>query len=103
MIPTDEALRQTLQQVIDPELGINIVDLGLVYVATCRSRRARVEMTMTTPACPMGGFLEEEARRVLQTRFPELGGVEVRLVFEPPWAPSMMTEAAKSSLGWQSP
>jgi metal-sulfur cluster biosynthetic enzyme len=90
-----------LAQVIDPELGINIVDLGLIYSAEERVRRAHIAMTMTTPACPMNSYLSKETERALRRAFPHLSSVEVEIVWEPKWRPEMMSDAAKRQLGWR--
>jgi len=86
--------------VIDPELGINIVDLGLVYSAEVLGNRARVVMTMTTPACPMHAYLTQRARSMLIARFDDLEEVNVELAWDPPWGPQMMSPAARKQLGW---
>ena len=88
-----------LRAVIDPELGINIVDLGLVYDARREGAVAKVRMTMTTPACPMGPYLTDEVRNALTTMVSGIEEVEVDLVFEPRWSPAQMTEEARQFLG----
>jgi metal-sulfur cluster biosynthetic enzyme len=98
-MPTHEELTFALRRVIDPELGINIIDLGLVYEAACVDGVARVRMTMTTPACPMGPYLTEEVQRALGD-LPGVGSVEVDLVFEPLWSPEQMSPEAKEQLGF---
>jgi metal-sulfur cluster biosynthetic enzyme len=91
---------EQLRAVIDPELGVNIVDLGLVYeIAVDRDGQVMIEMTLTTPGCPLGGFLDDEIRACL-TRLPQVRDVRVELVWEPPWAPEAMSGAAKQQLGW---
>ncbi|MGA9521998.1 MAG: metal-sulfur cluster assembly factor [Myxococcaceae bacterium] len=95
----DPELLFPLRAVIDPELGINIVDLGLVYEAHREGALARVRMTMTTPACPMGPYLTDEVRAALTTMVGGIDDVEVDLVFEPRWSPAQMTEDARRTLG----
>ena len=85
--------------VIDPEVGVSIVDLGLVYRAARTSAGIEVALTMTTPSCPLGEMLAEEARDVLRREFPEAPSVRVELVWEPPWSPDRMSEIATSKLG----
>ncbi len=99
--PLDAGLvRGMLRSVIDPELGVNIVDLGLVYdVAIAADGSVAIEMTLTTPGCPLGGFLEDQIRACL-AQLPQVRGVAVRLVWEPPWSPEAMSEAAREQLGW---
>ena len=88
-----------LKTVIDPELGINIVDLGLVYHAARNAHGIDIALTMTTPACPLGEMMTEEIKLVLHDRFPDTPDVRVELVWDPPWNQGMMTEAAKLQLG----
>jgi len=79
---------------------MNIVDLGLVYCINIGSRGVDVTMTMTTPACPMGGMIVDEARDAVQALLPDGAAAEVRLVWEPPWTPDMMSARAKETFGW---
>lgn len=88
-----------LRQVIDPEIGINVVDLGLVYGIDADDQHITVDMTMTTAACPLGAYITENARTLLRQHFPD-AEVMVNLVWSPPWTPDMMTDAAKAQLGW---
>jgi metal-sulfur cluster biosynthetic enzyme len=89
---------QALRGVDDPELGINIVDLGLVYRTALDGGRARVEMTMTSRACPLGEYLTDRVRAAIAARFPEVHDIDVTLVWDPPWRPEMMTDAARRRL-----
>jgi metal-sulfur cluster biosynthetic enzyme len=97
--PIDEAtILETLRQVIDPELGCNIVDLGLVYSITISGSKVSVMMTLTTLGCPM----HESIRWGVRTALLELEGVddaEVEVVWDPPWNPAMMTEVGRSATG----
>lgn len=95
-----EQVREILRQVIDPEVGINIVEMGLVYRIESLPEHVLIEMTMTSPACPMGDLIEDDARAVLADGLPQDRKVELRLVWEPPWDPSMMTESAREHFGW---
>lgn len=88
-----------LRRVIDPEIGINVVDLGLVYEADATDGDVRVVMTMTTPACPLGESMAEEARAAIRQHFRGVNSVTVDLVSEPRWEPSMMSTAARERLG----
>jgi metal-sulfur cluster biosynthetic enzyme len=99
-MPTRDDILNALRNVIDPELGINIVDLGLVYSAEVSDNRVQVVMTMTTPACPMNAYLTERAQNALAEQFDELEDVNVELTWEPPWGPQMMSPAARKQLGW---
>jgi len=90
---------EMLRSVIDPELGVNIVDLGLVYdVAISPDGVVSIAMTLTAPGCPLGGFLEEQIRACL-AQLPQVRGTVVELVWDPPWDPSAMSEAARRQLG----
>ena len=100
MQPDGEAIRRILRQVIDPEVGINIVDLGLVYLIEVTPERLRVEMTMTSPACPMGEMIVDEVYVALAEALPATCQPDVRLVWEPPWNPSMMSEESRLHFGW---
>ena len=97
--PLDEAtILQTLRQVIDPELGCNIVDLGLIYHVTITGTKVSVIMTLTTPGCPM----HESIRWGVNNALLNLEGVddaEVEVVWDPPWHPSMMTEFGRNATG----
>jgi metal-sulfur cluster biosynthetic enzyme len=75
-------VRGALGEVIDPEIGVNIVDLGLIYGVEASGQSIRVRMTMTTPSCPMGGMLTDEVRTVIAHRFPA-HRIDVDLVWEP--------------------
>lgn len=95
-------VRRLLRTVIDPELGVNIVDLGLVYdiVADPETGAVGIEMTLTTPGCPLSGYLDDQIRRCL-AQLPQVRQVGVELVWEPPWDPEMMSDDARQALGWE--
>lgn len=99
-LPTEERLLAALRQVDDPEVGMNIVDLGMVYRIDIGSDRVRVELTMTTPACPMGELITANALRALGAALPPDMAVDVALVWDPPWTPDMMSESARQTFGW---
>ncbi len=97
---TEEDIREAIRnEVYDPEMGINIVDLGLIYDITVADSKADITMTLTSPGCPVGPELITNIRRSA-SRFDELEDVDVHLVFSPPWHPSMMSEEAKDELGY---
>lgn len=99
MTPPDEtALLDALRAVVDPEIGLNIVDLGLVYSAEVCDGMASVKMTLTTQGCPMHESLVEGVRTVL-LGVPGVTDAEVEVVWDPPWHPSMITEAGRASVG----
>ena len=97
---SEELVREALREnVIDPEIGINVVDLGLVYEVAVKDAIAEITMTLTTPACPLGPYLDQEVKMAVQ-EVPGVDDVKVNLVWTPPWDPSMMTEDAKLELGF---
>jgi metal-sulfur cluster biosynthetic enzyme len=98
---SDSDILDSLSRVRDPELGVNIVDLGLVYRAERSAGAIRVEMTTTVPTCPASDMLIEEARGVLSQQFPDVATIEVQLVWEPAWSPARMNDAAREQLGWK--
>lgn len=95
----DDTVRQALRLVIDPELGYNIVDLGLVYdVEAQEGGVVTIIMTTTTKGCPATGYLKEGARDAAWG-VPGVEFVDVRLTYEPPWSPEMMSDDAMDHLG----
>lgn len=90
-----------LRQVDDPEVGMNVVELGLVYGVELEPHRVAVRMTMTSAACPMGEDIVEDARHALRRAFPDLDEIDVELVWDPPWSPALMSEEARGFFGWQ--
>jgi len=95
----NEDILAALKTVIDPELGINIVDLGLVYDVVRNASRIDIALTMTTPACPLGEMMSEEIKMVLRSCFPDITDVRVELVWDPPWSPELMSEESRRQLG----
>ena len=89
---------ETLRQVVDPELGCNIVDLGLIYHVAVDGPRITVAMTLTTPGCPMHDSIREGAQFALQS-LEGVEAVEVEVVWDPPWHYSMMTEFGRAATG----
>ena len=100
--PGPDTLRELLRDVIDPEIGINIVDLGLIYdIRLSGDGLAAIRMTLTTPGCPLGGYLTDSIHDTLRD-VPGVSGVDVQIVWEPPWDPeAMMSDWAKDQLGWK--
>lgn len=93
-------LLKLLASVIDPETGINIVDMGLVYESNIQDGVATVLMTMTSAACPVGELLLEDVNRCLRENLPASTHISVSLTFDPPWEPAMMSESARNEFGW---
>ncbi len=98
--PDEERIRAALREVMDPEAGFNIVDLGLIYRVAIAAPQVDIEMTMTSPACPLGDMIIDEAREAVAPTLPPGWTVDIRLVWEPPWQPALMSEAGKKHFGW---
>ncbi len=96
-----EAVWIALEGVCDPELCLDVVSLGLVYDVRDEDGTVVVEMTLTTPGCPVSESLPEAARQVAEEAVGSSLPVEVRLVWEPPWSPAMMDEEAAEALGFR--
>jgi len=96
----EDDIRQALQSVEDPEAGMSIVDLGLVYGIRIESGKVRVDMTMTSPACPVASYLVDESAAAIRAIAPEGTDVQVDLVWEPPWTPERMSPDAQRRFGW---
>ncbi|HEY3965215.1 MAG TPA: metal-sulfur cluster assembly factor [Planctomycetaceae bacterium] len=92
------ALLEALKQVIDPELMINIVDLGLVYGIEQEEATVKVEMTLTSPACPAGPQIVQQSKLALE-KVEGVTTAEIKLVLSPPWSPDRMTDEARDQLG----
>ncbi len=88
-----------LRSVLDPEVGINIVDLGLVYGVRVAPRVIELTMTMTTPACPMGGLIKSLARDAIRRARPD-AEIRIRLVWDPPWTASRISQSGREQLGF---
>jgi len=102
---TEDMVREALKNVIDPEIGLDIVNLGLIYKVDVldEGQRVDIDMTLTTPACPAGPQIIEQARRevsALNDVYSNLNEVNINLVWQPFWNPSMMTEEAREELGF---
>lgn len=96
---TSEQARDALKNVYDPEIGINIVDLGLVYdVDVSEKNDVLVTMTLTSLGCPLGPVIVQEVSNAMG-ELPNLGEVDVKLVWSPAWSPEMMSEEARDELG----
>jgi metal-sulfur cluster biosynthetic enzyme len=89
-----------LAMVIDPELGMNIIDLGLVYDVQAQAAAMSITMTMTTPACPIASHLVDQTKAAVHSQFPTLQTIDIQLVWEPAWHPLMMSWKARERLGW---
>ena len=95
----DTDVRAALRHVVDPELGVNIVDLGLVYRVEVEGGRARITMTMTSPTCPLADYLKDLVTSAIRQHVPDVVDVDINLEWEPPWDPDMMSDEARRQLG----
>ncbi|MEI6044053.1 MAG: metal-sulfur cluster assembly factor [Chloroflexota bacterium] len=98
-LPSEAEVREALKTVYDPEIGINIVDLGLIYdVEVQEAGLVDINMTLTTPGCPLSHVIGEQVREALEG-MPGITDVKLNLVWTPSWNPTMMSEDAKMELG----
>lgn len=102
--PQENELRarvlEALSQVLDPEIGINIVDVGLVYAIEVHGTQVSVDLTVTSPACPLGEQIVGDAEQAVRG-LRGVSTVEVRLVWDPPWSPERLSPEARAALGWE--
>ena len=95
----EDVVRENLRTVVDPELGVNIVDLGLVYGIEIKDSDVDVKMTLTSPACPLGAVIQAQVNTAVK-KLPWVENVNVNLVWSPRWDPrEMASEDAKMELG----
>lgn len=95
-----QPVTDALARVVDPEMALNIVDIGLVQEVRIGDDRATVRMTMTSAACPVADLIVEEVEAELGRVLPPELGLAVELVWEPPWTPERMSERARRFMGW---
>ena len=100
LLATPDSLREALRAVINPEAGMNIVDLGLVHDITVSTDGVRVLMTTTSPACPVGELIADEVRAALRMALPAAMPIDVTLTWSPAWDSSMMSDAARRHFRW---
>jgi metal-sulfur cluster biosynthetic enzyme len=98
-MPSKEEIVEALRQVEDPELGMDIVELGLFYDADIDGSKVKVTHTLTSMGCPVGPMIQEDIDRVVR-QVPGVEDVDVELTFDPPWTPELMSEDAKFILGF---
>jgi len=95
----DPGVLECLQAVMDPEVGLSIVDIGLVYSAIRQPEHIAVAITLTTRSCPLGEMIVEEIREKLAQRFQDTPHIDVHLVWDPPWTPDLITDHGLELLG----
>ena len=94
----EEYIWNLLKTVLDPDVNVNIVDLGLIYSINISDSNIMVQMTLTSPTCPMGDVIFESIKNTIQSACPEME-VQVKLVWDPPWNSDMISEIGKMELG----
>lgn len=97
-MPTTEDIRKKLTEVLDPELFLSIVDLGLVYDIQIEDKTAIITMTLTTIGCPLFDTIQNDINKAVLS-LPDIDEVKVELTFDPPWDYSIMSESARAELG----
>lgn len=95
---SDVELLEALKQVVDPELMVNIVDLGLIYDINEEEGKVHVDMTLTSPACPAGPQIMQQSKMALE-QLEDVKEANIKLVMSPPWSPDRMTDDARDQLG----
>ena len=98
-MPTEEEVLEALRQVEDPELGMDIVELGLLYDVEVEGPKVKVIHTLTSMGCPVGPMIQENIDQIARS-MPEVEDVEVELTWDPPWSPEKMSDDAKFILGF---
>jgi len=96
---TEEKVHNALYSVIDPELGIDVVNLGLIYGIDIDDNTVTVTMTLTTPGCPLHESMSSAVYNAIRTLDPGTE-VKINLIWDPPWTPERLTDQAKEMLGW---
>lgn len=97
---SEKLILTALKHVLDPEIGLNIVDMGLVYEVKVEDGNVHIKMTMTTPGCPLHASISKGAEEAVK-QLPGVESVKVDLVWEPPWTPDKMSDWARKQLGWK--
>ncbi|PZR72928.1 MAG: hydroxylase [Stutzerimonas stutzeri] len=95
----DPDVENCLTAVIEPTVGLNVVDLGMIYKATCSGSEIAVALTMTSPASPLREFIVDEVRAKLADRFRDTSSIAVELVWQPPWDADLITDRGCEQLG----
>ena len=103
MEANEDMVRDALRIVMDPEAGMNIVDLGLVYGIEASADGVKVRMTMTSAACPMADMIVDDSYKALEGALPLNTPIDIELVWDPPWTPELMSGLAREQFGWLLP
>jgi len=97
---TKQDVMKVLKECLDPEIGINVIDLGFIYGVKVDKNKVHIKMTLTTPGCPMHSFIVEDIRNKVN-KLKGVKEVNVELVWDPPWTPDRMSDEAKKKLGFE--
>jgi metal-sulfur cluster biosynthetic enzyme len=100
LVPTKEEVMEALRRVEDPELGMDIVELGLVYDVEVENSHVKVIHTLTSMGCPAGPMIQEDIDATVRGSFPDVDDVALELTWDPPWTPDKMSDDAKFILGF---
>jgi metal-sulfur cluster biosynthetic enzyme len=95
----EKQMTEKLKQIYDPEIPMNIVDLGLIYGFEWQGDDVKLKMTLTAPGCPVAGILAEEIKAALE-KVPEVHSATIDMIWEPPWTPDRMSDFAKKQFGY---
>lgn len=93
-----EKVVEALRKVFDPEIPVNVYDLGLIYDVSIEGGKVKVKMTMTAPGCPLGAYLPAMVEDAVRSEVPGVEDVEVEIVWDPPWTPLRITEEGRKQL-----
>lgn len=96
---TQDDVMNVLRQCYDPEIPVNVVDLGLIYGVSIEDKKVDVDMTLTAPGCPMHSLIARDIKQKIET-LPDVEEVTVKVVWDPPWTPDRMSDEAKKILGF---
>jgi metal-sulfur cluster biosynthetic enzyme len=99
-MPTKDEVMEVLHRVEDPELGMDIVELGLVYDVEVEDSKVKVVHTLTSMGCPAGPMIQEDIHSAVTSTFSDVEDVELELTWDPPWTPERMSDDAKFILGF---
>jgi len=95
MMTVEDKIKKALKKVIDPELGVSVVDLGLIYDVSYENGEVEVEMTLTSPGCPLASVIDKKVKEAV-SEVPEVKKLTVKLVWDPPWSKELMSEELKA-------
>ncbi|NUN47645.1 MAG: metal-sulfur cluster assembly factor [Candidatus Brocadiae bacterium] len=99
-VPTVARVLELLTEIIDPELGIDLVNLGLVYGVEVDGHDVKIDLTLTSASCPVGPQILEGMKRTLGRNVPGIRAIDINVVYDPPWTAERMSATARSMMGW---